>query len=37
MLEGRDTGSSVGSFDDTGDYVVGPCVGILVGGIMNDS
>ena len=36
-LEGRDLGSFVGSFDGTGDEVGGPCVGLVLGGIINDS
>ena len=37
VLEGRELGSFVGSFDGTGDDVGGPCVGLGVGGIMTAS
>ena len=37
VLEGREMGSFVGSFDGTGDDMGGPCVGIGVGGIINAS
>ena len=37
VLEGREMGSFVGSFDGTGGDMCGPCVGIVVGGIMTAS
>ena len=40
VLEGIDIGSFVGSFygtDGTGDDVDGPCVGLVVGGVLNSS
>ena len=37
MLEGRELGFFVGSFDGTGDDVGGPFVGLVVGGGMASS
>ena len=37
VLEGIDQGYFFGSFDGTGYYVGGPCVGLGVGGIITDS
>ena len=37
MLEGRELGYFVGSFDGTGDDVDGLCVGLGVGGIITAS
>ena len=36
-LEGRYMGSFVGSFDGTVDKVGGPCVGLVIGGIITAS